>query len=256
MLNESLMSTQLALPACSIFFHNYYGNDQGWMEYLFEQFAVPQALYYNGVSLSYNRLMQKESEVSIQEYAPTQNIIKRSSPNKGKDIGGKLVLMDAYLKLGMKSDYILLLHDKTSPYHSHSHQWQKNLFRIATKECREEILKVFGTDKSVGIVASQSAIRNEADNDQRRNAYTNSELIMSLRNKYNIHPPHLNYVAGTMFWVRAPLFERFFSEHAPLEIRRTLEEGNVTDETPTVTHAWERLLCWMVTSQGYKIKGF
>jgi hypothetical protein len=60
-----------------------------------------------------------------------------------------------------------------------------------------------------------------------------------------------------MFWVRALPLINFFKEHAPLDIRRTLEPGNVMDETHgTYTHAWERMLSWLITEQGYHLKGF
>lgn len=179
----------------------------------------------------------------------------RQSPNKGKDIGGKLLMMDAYLKLGVKSDYILLLHDKRSPYHHKSLQWQEELFRIAKKDLIPEVYSLFEHNSKIGIIASANNIRNEADNDQQRNAYTDSSFINALKHRYRIHPPGLQYVTGTMFWVRAELFEEFFTQYNPLIIRSELEDGNVTDESPTNAHAWERLLCWMVTAKGFQIKG-
>ena len=131
-----------------------------------------------------------------------------------------------------------------------------NLFRIAEKEYQQKVLDIFNTQPSVGIVASSNAIRNEWDNEQKKDHYTNSAFIESLKNEYGIHPPGLQFVAGTMFWVRAVLLENFFAKHQPLAIRATLEEGNVMDNSkPTTTHAWERLLCWIVTSGGYQIKG-
>jgi len=202
--------------------------------------------------------MQKSNVTVLTEQRPKthlQQLIIKESTNKGKDIGGKLILMDAYLKLGIKSEYILLLHDKVSWYHSNGEQWKKNLFRIADKEHQDRIISLFNKNPNVGIIASENMIRNEEDNEQKRDAYTNSEFIKELKNKYGIQPPHLSYIAGTMFWVRAALLEAFFSQYPPLEVRSTLEEGNVTDETPTITHAWERLLCWMVTAKGFQIKG-
>lgn len=244
--------------AASVFFHNYYGKDEEWMAFFSTQMILSFNLFYNCVSGSYQRIISNANAFAFQEpFRPcntVQTIIKEST-NKGKDIGGKLVLMDAYLKLDMESNYILLLHDKVSPYHSHNEQWKKSLFRIAEKAYQEKIMALFDNPET-GIVASENMIRNEEDNEQKTAAYTDSRFIRELRMKYGIQPPHLSYVAGTMFWVRATLFETFFKQHPPLEIRSTLEEGNVTDEeSPTVTHAWERLLCWMVTARGYKIKG-
>lgn len=243
----------------SIFFHNYYGNDQQWISYLANQFTLPFNLFYNCVSDAYSRVSQSDGGNSsdLQSVLGTKGrLLLRSSPNKGKDIGGKLVLIDAYLRLGIKSDYLLFLHDKHSPYHSNNQQWQKDLFRIADRAYLDQVLEAFRNDPKVGIVASRNAIRNESDNDQGRDAYTESAFVIALKDKYGIRPSGLQYVAGTMFWVRASLYENFFTIHSPLEIRKALEEGNVLDyDQPTLTHAWERLLSWLVTSQGYKIKG-
>jgi lipopolysaccharide biosynthesis protein len=229
------------------------------MSFFSRELKLPFHLFYNGVADSYFRILQKTT--TQQQYTPEagsgpQQVYKRESTNKGKDIGGKLILMDTYLKSGIHSDYILLLHDKHSPYHSHSGHWKKDLFRIAENGYQQEIIDLFNSDLQTGIVASKNAIRNEVDNEQKRNAYIDSSLIQSLRTKYNIHPHGLQYVAGTMFWVRASLFEEFFKRNPPLEIRSELEQGNITDvDGPTITHAWERLLCWIVTSKEYQIKG-
>lgn len=178
----------------------------------------------------------------------------RKITNKGKDIGGKLVLMDAYLRTDIKSDILLLIHDKRSPYHTNSSQWQQQLFNIASHNMQQKASQMFASDKKLGILAAKGTVRNELHNTERRKAYIDSDLILKLREQYNIHPPDLNYVAGTMFWVRESIYRQFFAQHSPLRIRATLEDGNVTDETPTITHAWERLLSWLVTAQGYKIE--
>ncbi|WP_081146609.1 rhamnan synthesis F family protein [Niastella vici] len=246
-------------PILSVFFHNYYGNDREWMTYFNQELTLPFYLFYNCVADSWYRIMQKKGGSGEQEPVTgsnLQHLYKKESTNKGKDIGGKLVLMDTYLKMGVQSDYILLLHDKHSPYHTHSNQWKKDLFRIAENSFQQKIIDLFNSDPQTGIVASKNAIRNEVDNEQKRNAYIDSALIQSLKTKYNIQPPGLQYVAGTMFWVKASLFEDFFKQNPPLQIRSELDSGNVTDiDGPTITHAWERLLCWIVTNKGYQIRG-
>ena len=246
-------------PILSVFFHNYYGNDHEWLQFFTRELTLPFHLFYNGVADSYYRVTQKESPLNGNEQAAGSNLIqlhKRESTNKGKDIGGKLLLMDAWLKLGIQSDYILLLHDKHSPYHSHSQNWKKDLFRIAEKEHQQTIIDLFNNHAQTGIVASKNAIRNEVDNEQKSNAYIDSSLIRSLKDKYQVQPPDLQFVAGTMFWVRASLFKAFFTQYPPLQIRSELEQGNVTDiDGPTIAHSWERLLCWIVTTKGYQIRG-
>jgi lipopolysaccharide biosynthesis protein len=245
-------------PILSIFFHNYYGDDQKWVSFLLNQINLPFYLFYNSVTGSFPRIdngsdLQNLFNLSLPDRA---QLIIRSSTNKGKDIGGKLVLMDAYLKLNINSDYILLLHDKHSPYHSNSFQWSEDLLSIAKKAYQGKVLDIFQNNARVGIVASANSIKNEWDNEQNRNAYTDSIFIKKLKEEYHIHPDSLQYVAGTMFWVRAFLFKDFFSQYNPLLIRSQLEEGNVTDvEQPTKSHAWERLFSWIVISQGYQIRG-
>lgn len=228
------------------------------MNFFSRELTLPYSLFYNGVANSYYRIIQAANPLMVDGYlSPSglQQFYRKESTNQGKDIGGKLILMDAYLRLGIKSDYILFLHDKHSPYHTGGNEWKNNLFRIAQKEYEQKIIELFN-DPITGIVASQNAIRNELDNEQKSNAYINSPLIQALKDKYKIQPPHLQYVAGTMFWVRASIVEDFFNKYAPLYIRGELEAGNVTDHSnPTNTHAWERLLSWMVTSKGYQIKG-
>ena len=246
-------------PVLSIFFHNYYGDDQQWLNFLCNELDIPFYLFYNYVSDSYSREAQPDyfnSEMHRQPQTIYLNqIYFRKSTNKGKDIGGKLVLMDAYMKLGIGGKYILLLHDKQSLHQHNGQKWRRELFRIVEKNCMKKAIEIFQGNAQVGIIAAASAIRNEWDNEQKSNNYTNSSLIEELKNRYQIQPPHLQFVAGTMFWVRASIFEAFFKKHPPLAVRAELEEGNVMDDQPTLTHAWERLLCWIATSQGYQIVG-
>ncbi len=243
----------------SVFFHNYYGKDQEWFSFFADQSTVPFHLYYNCVRDSYYRLAAIAEPPGIfsgESFSKRLRLSVRNSTNLGKDIGGKLVLMDAYLRLNAKTDYILLLHDKQSPYHHNSDHWRKELLRIAGNEFQQQVFRLFDENPQTGIVASKSTILNELNNDQDSNAYINSVFINSLKQKYNLSPPDLQYVAGTMFWVRASIFEEFFNRFRPLDVRQLLEKGNITDEAgPTNTHAWERILCWIVSSGGYKIKG-
>jgi len=243
----------------SVFFHSYYGEEKEWIERFLREIDIPCHFFYNEVSNSFLHMARAPSPGYFMEnlsIPDSVHVITRMSPNKGKDIGGKLILMDAYMRLGLKSDYILLLHDKKSPFHVKGDKWKEDLFRIAKKENLKKAISLFTEHPKIGIIASENAIRNEADNDTGNNFYINSDIITKIKDKYSIYPPGLQYVAGTMYFVRSRLFEDFFRLHSPLEIRSSLEPGNVTDENrPTITHSWERLLSWIVTSKGYKIKG-
>src|SRR6266513_5199429 len=51
-----------------------------------------------------------------------------TTPNKGRDIGGKLALIDFFVKTGQQSEYIVFLHDKKSPHSITGDRWRLKLF--------------------------------------------------------------------------------------------------------------------------------
>jgi len=177
-------------------------------------------------------------------------------PNSGKDIGGKLVLIQLLLTLYPDTPYAILLHDKRS-YQKHSGRWEREgLFRIAGPELFPVIEKTFERDRQLGIACSKGYIRNEYLGNGRFDT-PNSNLLHGMLQKYGFSDGDLRFVAGTMFWIRTSILRNFFTAESPLAIRATLETGNVLDhERGTVTHCWERMLSWMVTASGYKIREF
>jgi lipopolysaccharide biosynthesis protein len=258
----------------ALFFHNYYGEHERWMRLFCESIQVPFDLYYNVVEDSVYNVW--DGATAVAHGAPMavhggsapahrgllerlhgaasgphlRSITLRLSPNQGKDIGGKLVLMDAYLRLQSNSDYILFVHDKKSPYKIESAQWQQDLLRVIAPDFAETALAVFASDPSVGIVAAAGSISNE------HGSGTNQARLRQLEMDLALTPPRHDFVAGTMFWARSLPLSTFFQKHPPLEIRKTLERGNVLDEFQgTQTHSWERMLSWLIIAQGFSIKG-
>lgn len=235
---------------CTIFFHNYYGEHTYWMQFFAQRIPVPFNLYYNVVEDS---LFNLDSGLpGMVAGSNMQQLIIRRSPNRGKDIGGKMVLLDAYLRAGERTPFFVFLHDKTSPHKVLGREWSRQLLRIAEPTFAHEALESFYADRRVGIVAAASSI---AGGDP--GSDPNREVLPALQAQYDLHPGQGAYVAGTMFWARAQPLEIFFNAHPPLDIRRTLEEGNVMDlKGGTRTHSWERLLSWVVSVQGYNFKSF
>lgn len=240
----------------SVFFHNYYGQHKEWMQLLAGKMAAPFNLYYHIVEDSIHNIREAET---IHEAKPSQikNLVVRHSPNRGKDIGGKLVLIDAWLRLNEETDLIIFLHDKKSPHAIHNKEWQQKLFRIIDPSFVQNALAAFESDSTLGIAATEESIQNEYDASQQSFVGNNKIYIDPLRNEYGFKHTDQRHVAGTMFWARALPLVNFFKQHAALDIRATLEPGNVMDETQgTRTHAWERMLSWLITEQGYHLKGF
>jgi len=244
---------------CSIFFHNYYGNQDRWLEFFLRKISVPSNLYYNKVDESiYN--MERQGDKYRQKYMPdTTNMIRkiiyRQSANKGKDIGGKLILLDAYQKLDFKTEYGLFLHDKKSLYKANNTDWTNNLLQIADSDFCTKAIQIFLGHPEVGIITSTGNIENEFSSNLRSFKSNNKMLLPQLQKRFNIFPASFQYAAGTMFWFRMQPVNTFFNANPPLQIRTSLEIGNITDEDMgSNTHCWERLLSWIITAQGYKIK--
>lgn len=195
------------------------------------------------------------SQAAINDIRNTLSPVIVRSPNVGKDIGGKLALLDIYLKLQYTSDLMVFLHDKVSPHSPMGEEWRKKLFKIIDPEVIPSIVRRF-ENPLLGMIGVNDHLITMDSGDELVYA-SNRELLEKLTHIYGISKTKTSaYVGGTMFWVRASIYENFFSANAPLSIRATLEPGNVMDHnTGTHTHSWERLLGWIVGSKGYTIQG-
>jgi lipopolysaccharide biosynthesis protein len=246
-------------PPFSIFFHNYYGRHEDWIRYFTGKVQTPFYLFYNIVDDSlYNQDDERGLRDRLYQMGGPflKKIVIRRSPNQGKDIGGKFVLMDAFLQLQTDSEYIVFLHDKKSPYKIQNQEWRDKLFQIIDGPFIDEALRLFDKNKKIGIVAGSYTINDEYNHDTQTFASNNRSQLTALRAALSIDNNDHRYVAGTMFWARASALVDFFRAHPPLDIRKTLEKGNVMDEkNGTNTHAWERMLSWLIFARGYTIKG-
>lgn len=244
----------------SLFFHNYYGNHDYWLNFFSKNSAGPFHLYYNIVedSIYNNEFVDSESyrtyQAPLKESSNLKTIIYRKSSNKGKDIGGKMVLLDAYLKLNKPTEFGLFVHDKKSFYKTNNAHWAENLLKIADHNFSKKAINKFISSPETGIITAVGNLKNEYNIDAQTFISNNKNLLPKLQEEFDIYPTSFNYIAGTMFWFRMKPVVDFFSKNEPLMIREMLEKGNVTDEfEATNTHCWERLLSWIITAEGYKI---
>jgi lipopolysaccharide biosynthesis protein len=245
---------------CSVLFHNYYGGHEDWVRLFCEKIKTPFSLFYNIVESSLYNLDQDhllEQKLHQAVSGPyLEKIVLRRSPNQGKDIGGKLVLLDAYARLPAESEYIIFLHDKKSPYKIQNREWREKLFRIIDPDFVRQAIHTFQSDNKTGIVANADNITNEYNYSLRAFGSQNRVQLERLQSELGIDTTDYRYVGGTMFWARSLPFMEFFRRYPPLEIRKTLEKGNIMDDySGTNTHAWERLLTWLIFAQGYTLKG-
>lgn len=251
--------------SCAIFFHNYYGEHQKWVRYLADNITIPYTLFYNIVEDSIYNLQAPpgtfaDLAAGLQQIAAgsaQQKLVLRTSPNQGKDIGGKLVLLDACLRLNQAPPaYSLFLHDKRSPHKPTGDKWGKALLSIAEPAFARQALATLEDNPQLGIIARHSSLRDEFDHQRKVLGSTSRPHLERLLRQFDIKPTGYTYVAGTMFWAKTAPFLDFFRNHSPLDIRKTLEKGNVLDENAgSESHAWERMFSWLIFASGYTLKG-
>ena len=195
-----------------------------------------------------------ETVAAIKRDFPTAFII--TTPNKGKDIGGKLALIDMFIRTEQQAEYIIFLHDKISPHSITGERWRTKLFSIIDAAKIRAIVKEFNDNDNVGIIGAKDFISSEFNDARKELETTNRFKIEELVKKYDLTVTDYTFVAGTMFWIKSKIIKDFFTSYSPLSCREMLEEGDVSDQDEgTYTHSWERIFCWLATSQGYKIKG-
>lgn len=179
-------------------------------------------------------------------------------PNTGRDIGAKLRLYQLAQSMQIDHDYILILHDKKSPHIKDGEQWGDELLKIIEPGHLNQVFSIFEQQENVGIICSADYIQNEYSKDTGSFLCTSNKIIKSVLQKYQIKTSNYNFVAGNIFWIRSTLLNTFFKTKVSTDkIIASLEKGgNVVDFSKgTNIHAWERIMCWIATSQGYSIYG-
>ena len=239
-------------PRITLICHLYYADSLEWMQVYLNNLSTYDCTYLFNINCASE--FHEELGIQIRKLFPKAIFIK--TPNIGKDIGGKLALIDLATHLGIKSDYYILVHDKYSLHTSTGIAWRNKLFRILEPTIIEKTLQLFVKSQGIGVIASKECIMIEEMEKENNENSQNRKILLDLGKKYSLTPSSHQFVGGTMFWVRTEIFNRFFSFHSPLSVRKTLEKGNVLDfENGSITHAWERLLSWIIFTQGYAIKG-
>jgi lipopolysaccharide biosynthesis protein len=238
-------------PIITIMVHLFYENTWKDIKYKLNFFKDYNTQFLFSVSEAC--LIKEELVQDIR--ASFKNAYVLTTSNIGKDIGGKFALIDLYLSLNLQSEYFIFLHDKVSPHSLDGNSWKNNLQKIIDYNNYSHIVTTLEQDGSVGVIGAKEHLVNEYDPANGTFEY-NNDRIHSFLQKYDIPVSNYDFIGGTMYWIRAPLIENFFTRHSPLKIRSELEAGNVMDNLgSTNAHTWERIFCWLATSQGYKVYG-
>ena len=230
--------------------HIYY--DNSWIEIRDKLRNYNNGRNYFLFSVSEGCIVRNEIIENIKE--TFDNTYFLLTPNVGRDIGGKMALIDLYLFLGIKSSYIVILHDKQSIHSLRGESWKRELFKIIDINHRNQVLDLF-RDPGVGLVGVRDYIINEynASTDTFRN---NSQLSKKLLKEFSISIENYDFMGGCIFWIKSSIIEKFFIKNDPILIRADLEPGNVLDlHGERLTHTWERMFSWIAINNGYRIDG-
>ena len=239
-----------SLKNCAVFYHIFYEDTIHSIEEELQYLHQYQPAFFFNISAD----MPNTNYINYELKKKFPGCHTVSSSNKGKDIGGKLLLLKLYFLLRRTSTWFLFLHDKKSLQAVNAELWRKELFRIVQLEELNKIEQIALQDSKCGIIAAKDCIKYEKRVDGTF-VSINQHHMQSLVNRFNLKPSSYNYVGGTMFWARATIMEQFFKLIDPLYVRAELESGNVLDDqSGTLTHSWERLLSWIYTSSGMEIR--
>lgn len=197
---------------------------------------------------------RREIAKHVSDYFPSAIVI--SSPAIGRDIGGKLNLIQLMMELRIRSQIALVVHDKKSPHTSDGKTWRDRLFKVFDASNIDKVFQLFNKDRSIGLVGASELIVNEYIPETNMFMCTSSSQIRQLLSLLKMKVTDHNYVAGSVFWIRSEILNGFFENREISKLRDMLESGNKLDvENGTIVHAWERILSWTSNSMGYKIYG-
>ncbi|MFI5151407.1 MAG: rhamnan synthesis F family protein [Bacteroidia bacterium] len=241
-------STQHIAVFCHLFYSNTYPGMVTRLKAIGALFSVDY--FFNVVAGQNNEVLME----TIRKDFPQAYIL--TSPNIGKDVGGKLAMLELYRTLEINSSLMLFIHDKISPQMLNGKKWSEELLKIIDPEKVQEIRDFFDKEPLTGLIGAKEHISDEYRPETGMFDSLNNDLLRRYIRNFNLKNKTFSFIAGNMFWVRGSVFENFFSLHTPLRLRSVLEAGNVDDTRQgTHTHALERIFSWIALDGGYTIKG-
>lgn len=232
----------------AIFLHIYYAHLWGEIKDRLKKIPFQFNLYIN--------LVEGHSDILVQDIKNNfTNAVICISSNKGMDIGGQLMTLDYWLKEAKNEEFIVFLHSKGKPFDLQDNAKVKEtdelrnlLWSIITLEKYPLVEKAF-EDESVGMVGVKEWHRYPGLD--HGDPIPECEYYCDKLNLNNYKNNSFGFIGGTMFFVRSKIYKDVFSKVNIFSIIEELPEysngGNI--------HALERILGYIVLSEGYKIKG-
>ena len=173
--------------------------------------------------------------------------------NFGYDIGP---FIDFLHKIKLDNyDYVLKIHTKrmSGDYCQFNHKrfsvktWRDMLLDgvLCSPQAVKDNLQIMSKNPTVGMIGNDYILT-----DEKASLLPLPTLSAEMQKIGLTMPKDLHFVAGTMFFVRAKLLRPF--------LKYKIEDFTISDKDihdNTLAHVLERLFCFAVTAQGYKIQG-
>jgi rhamnosyltransferase len=168
--------------------------------------------------------------------------------NQGRDIGPFISL---YLS-GIFDNYmvVLKLHSKKSLYSPKGSEWRNKLVQklVGNPVKVREIIKSFEFGGNGILGPYENYLTNEKEY-WGANFEKVKEILISIDNSSFNKAPKLRFFAGSMFWFSPKAFENLRKIPKKL-IDFEIENGK---QDGTLAHAYERVFCILVESQGFRV---
>jgi len=199
----------------------------------------------------FNFVRGQETEEAIELI---KNTFKRytiifTEQNVGRDVNGQLNNLKHIYSHIKRYEYYLFLHTKKSVHlpKEYGEAWLSNLTSIVKDEQTiQNIINDFNTKPKLGMVCNERC---------KVNLMTiNEHNVNVLSNGFGMKPGNnFWFSAGTMFWVRAKIFDTFYSRQHVISRLQSIfrEENGATDGE--LHHAMERIMGKQVYELGYYI---
>jgi len=192
--------------------------------------------YITGNESVYNKL-----------YTEEYNMCFLRSENKGMDIGPFLHTLIYFKSNNLQYDYIIKLQEKKTTH------WRRYLFTNIIENLEQYI--DFLSEKDVSFTGAKSYLYHL--DDVNKDTINHFLIRNNIPFNYEIESQYNGFFAGTMFIMKYSTFTDFIEKYK-IDLAyeyEILEEGAVTNEFATNTHAWERILsCVIPTVQNTKLK--
>lgn len=183
------------------------------------------------------------------------NAIINSWANQGMDIGGQLRTFNYWREHGANEEFLIFLHSKgKSAYLKDKAKVRetdelRNLLWSIVAPNKIPLAQEAFTDENVGMVGVKEW--------HRYPGLAHGEPIdvcdyyCERLNLNNFKNNSFGFIGGTMFWVRSKIYRKVLAD---IDIIKLVSELPSSSNGGNI-HALERILGYMVLSEGYKIKG-